>query len=192
MDAELMARTDAGDVAWIFGYGSLLWRPGFRFAERQPAVLRGWMRRFWQASPDHRGAPEAPGRVVTLRRAADSSCWGMAFRVAGPDRADVLAALDHREKAGYRRIESRLHLADGRRVRGLFYVAAMDNPNDLGPAPLASIAEQVCGAIGPSGSNIDYVLRLNRALTGMGVVDAHVAGLARLVEVTLKRHDSGI
>ena len=94
-----MARTDAGDVAWIFGYGSLLWRPGFRFAERQPAVLRGWMRRFWQASPDHRGAPEAPGRVVTLRRAADSSCWGMAFRVAGPDRADVLAALDHREKA---------------------------------------------------------------------------------------------
>ena len=182
MDAEHFRMAINRDESWIFGYGSLMWRPDFPYAEKAAARLRGWMRRFWQASPDHRGVPDRPGRVVTLRRSARSSCWGMAYRLAPGSAAGVLAGLDYRERAGYQRRSEILHLDDGRRVCGLFYVAGAGNPNDLGPAPLSRIAEQVCRAAGPSGSNVDYVSRLDRALDELGVDDSHVAALARLVE----------
>lgn len=166
---------------WIFGYGSLIWRPDFAYVARRPACLRGWMRRFWQASPDHRGVPAAPGRVVTLRRRPGGTCWGMAYRLEGDAGERVLAQLDFREKAGYERYEDWLRVADGSRIRGLFYVAPPGNPDDLGPAPLAEIARQVCMAVGPSGSNVDYVVRLDEALAGLGIVDSHVQGLAKIV-----------
>jgi glutathione-specific gamma-glutamylcyclotransferase len=66
---------------WIFGYGSLIWRPDFDYLERRRTRLHGWQRRFWQGSHDHRGIPERPGRVVTLVRAHDGYCDGMAYRV---------------------------------------------------------------------------------------------------------------
>src|SRR5690606_19916645 len=72
------ARTTTG-MQWIFAYGSLLWRPDFPYNQRRRAAVRGWRRRFWQASPDHRGRPEAPGRVVTLIAEADALCHGLAF-----------------------------------------------------------------------------------------------------------------
>lgn len=175
---------------WIFGYGSLIWRPEFAYAERRPALLRGWMRRFWQASPDHRGVPEEPGRVVTLRRRPGAACCGMAYRVQGDRGERVLAQLDFREKAGYQRYEDWLRCSDGSRIPGLFYVAPAGNPDDLGPAPLVEIARQVCVAAGPSGTNVDYVMRLDEALTGLGAVDAHVQGLARIVGRALNRHGS--
>ena len=80
-------------TCWIFGYGSLIWRPDFAYVARRPACLRGWMRRFWQASPDHRGVPAAPGRVVTLRRRPGGACWGMAYRLEGDAGERVLAQL---------------------------------------------------------------------------------------------------
>jgi len=85
---------------WVFGYGSLIWRPGFDYLERRRARLHGWQRRFWQGSHDHRGVPERPGRVVTLVETGHGHCDGMAYRL---DEATVTRAfenLDHREKNG--------------------------------------------------------------------------------------------
>ena len=66
---------------WLFGYGSLIWKADFDYLERRPAAITGWARRFWQGSHDHRGTPEAPGRVATLIRAEGAVCHGMAYRI---------------------------------------------------------------------------------------------------------------
>src|SRR4051794_30875562 len=104
------------EETWIFGYGSLVWRPSFPHAERQRAILKGYARRFWQGSTDHRGVPEAPGRVVTLIAEASARCVGVAYRVEPGDRDEVLAALDHREKGGYARHVVSLELPEAQRV----------------------------------------------------------------------------
>jgi cation transport protein ChaC len=169
------------DPLWVFGYGSLVWRPAFPYADRQPAFLAGWARRFWQGSTDHRGVPGAPGRVVTLVGDAAEACWGVAYRVAPGDRRRVLAQLDHREKGGYERLAVELGLRTGRAVSGLTYLATARNPNYLGPAPLEQIAEQVRRSAGPSGPNHEYVTRLADALRSLGASDDHVFSLERLL-----------
>lgn len=170
---------------WIFGYGSLVWRPDFPFIDRQPAWIEGWMRRFWQGSTDHRGVPGAPGRVVTLLPDAGAVCWGMAYRIGATGAADVLAHLDYREKGGYRLETTRLYFAavEGDATDGLVYIATPDNPNYLGPAEAAAIAHQVRGSHGPSGPNDEYVLRLAEALREIGANDAHVFELERLLRL---------
>lgn len=170
--AAKLARVSGG--TWIFGYGSLIWKQGFPYAEVRPAVVHGWERRFWQGSTDHRGVPEAPGRVVTLVRSIGAVCRGVAFRLSGRDRDDVIEHLDHRERGGYRRIETDLVVGERRKVAGLIYVADETNPNYLGPAPMPAIARQVRAAAGASGPNAEYVLRLAEALRELGADDPHV------------------
>jgi cation transport protein ChaC len=177
--------SDDGVDRWIFGYGSLVWRPAFPFVERRAGFVHGWSRRFWQASTDHRGVPEDPGRVVTLTAVPRARCFGMAYRVAPQDVPEVLAGLDHREKGGYRRVEIDVHVPEGGTLPGaLMYLAAEDNPSYVGPAPLPEIAERVRRCVGPSGPNVEYVLRLAEALRSIGAPpeeDEHVFELAALI-----------
>lgn len=158
---------------WLFGYGSLLWNQGFEFAQRHPARLQGFVRRFWQGSTDHRGVPGAPGRVVTLATQATGECWGEVFLV----REEVFSALDHRERGGYRRTWVDVEVPGGRRLRALTYRADPDNPDYLGPASLESMAAQILAASGPSGPNPEYLLRLATELERLGVRDPHVEEL---------------
>ncbi|WP_437641142.1 gamma-glutamylcyclotransferase [Sorangium sp. So ce854] len=170
---------------WIFGYGSLIWRPAFRFEQMAPGYVVGWSRRFWQGSTDHRGVPGAPGRVVTLVPEPGARCWGIAYRVAEADLDEVLRALDHREKGGYARCDMPLTTAGDMESRAartaIVYMATPDNPDYLGPAPLPVIAAQVLASHGPSGPNVEYVLRLADALASMNADDDHVFELARLL-----------
>ncbi len=169
------------ESTWIFGYGSLVWRPAFDFVEREVGLVHGYARRFWQGSSDHRGVPGAPGRVVTLVAAADESCAGVAYRIA-PERAHAtLARLDERERGGYERARVDVELAEGACVRAVTWVASPSNPNYLGEASLDAMARVVRSSRGPSGHNVEYVLELARALGRLGVRDAHVEALAALV-----------
>lgn len=165
---------------WIFGYGSLVWRPAFEHRERVCGAVRGFSRRFWQGSPDHRGLPHAPGRVVTLVPEPGALCWGMGYRVSPEVFEEVILRLDARESGGFERVEVELRFAERRRppVPALVYVAPEGNPNFLGPAPLAEMVEQVLSARGRSGENSEYVLRLAESLLELGVEDQHVFALA--------------
>ncbi len=168
------------DPLWIFGYGSLLWRADFPWVERRRASVRGFARRFWQGSTDHRGVPGAPGRVVTLIEDAAALCHGAAYRIDASLAAQVLADLDHRERGGYERLDIALDIA-GDPAQGLTYVATPGNRNYLGPAPLEEVATQVRAARGPSGDNREYVVRLAASLRAMDREDAHVFELEQLL-----------
>lgn len=159
-----------GRPVWLFGYGSLIYKSGFDYIETRTATIRGWKRRFWQGSHDHRGTPEHPGRVATLIADDNATCTGLAYRVT----PDVFEQLDVREKNGYLRLIRPLILADGSDVEGLVYIATEDNAAYLGPASEAAIARHVRASSGPSGPNSEYVLELARALRAMDVDDPHV------------------
>jgi cation transport regulator ChaC len=166
---------------WIFAYGSIIWRPSFPFLERRRAYVRGWVRRFWQGSPDHRGVPEAPGRVVTLVPEVEGACGGCAYRIDERGAGAILAALDAREQAGFqRRLLSLLDARGGGAfAEGLTWVAETSNAHFLGPLAERAIADFVRDRHGPSGSNADYVLRLRAALRELEVHDEHVEEIAR-------------
>lgn len=167
-----------GDL-WIFGYGSLIWRPDFEYSESRVVWLHGWKRRFYQGSPDHRGTPESPGRVVTLLPEAGARCGGVAYRAAG-DIDALLANLDHREKAGYERMCHAGHSESGETILAemLVYVSPRSNPGFLGRAPIPEMAAHIAASRGPSGPNDEYLLRLDEALQQHGIEDAHVRRLA--------------
>lgn len=166
---------------WVFGYGSLIYKVDFPFLRRERASICGWQRRFWQGSHDHRGTPEAPGRVVTLVQAPGTTCLGTAYLVDHT----VFEHLDHREKNGYQRYRTSITLQEqATAVTGVVYVADPANPAYLGPAPIESLADHIRVSHGPSGSNSDYVLRLAEALKAIGDEDPHVHALAELLDKT--------
>jgi cation transport protein ChaC len=163
---------------WVFGYGSLIFRADFPFIEQRPATINHWARRFWQGSTDHRGTPEAPGRVVTLVHSPEDTCWGMAYLIAGKEVSQVLDHLDYREKGGYERLEVPMSIDGHESTTGLTYLAAQDNENYLGHDDTHSMARQISQSIGPSGPNREYLLQLEASLQQHHVTDDHVFELA--------------
>jgi cation transport regulator ChaC len=166
---------------WVFGYGSLIWRPDIPYIERAVARIDGWSRRFWQGSHDHRGLPHAPGRVVTLVPVEGASCEGMAYRVDNAVAEATFAGLDHREKNGYERFDVVLAFRDGRSEPGVVYIAPVDNHAYLGPAPVSEMAEQIRNSTGPSGANAEYLGELAQVLRELGIDDPRVFDLERAV-----------
>lgn len=165
-------------IVWIFGYGSLMWRPGFDFLERRVAHLEGFRRVLWQGSPDHRGTPQRPGRVATLVRDRTAVCCGIVFATDRAKEDTILAALDEREQGGYDRAHVTVRLDGGDTVRALTYIGAPDNPHFLGAAPAGQMLEQIQASEGPSGHNRDYVLNLAATLRQMNLSDADIEALA--------------
>ena len=170
--------SEEGDL-WVFGYGSLMWRPGFGFVESHPAVLHGYHRSLCIFSHVHRGTPETPGLVLGLDRGG--RCRGMAFRVAATEAAATLAYLREREQATsvYLERQVRVRLADGRDVRAVTYVVDRRHAQYAGRLPAEDLARLVRQGIGISGANPDYVQATHARLIEMGVSDPVLAGLAK-------------
>lgn len=170
-----MNKFDGHASVWLFGYGSLIFKPDFPFLEQRAASICGWTRRFWQGSHDHRGTETAPGRVVTLVPDPDAVCHGMAFLVT----PEEFAHLDQREKNGYLRLATQMRFEDGSNEEGIVYIATRDNAAYLGPADEHAIARQIATARGPSGPNSEYLLGLARSLRALGKPDPHVFEIER-------------
>ncbi len=159
----------ADNEHWVFGYGSLIWRPGFPFAERARARLNGRHRAFCIYSVHHRGTYERPGLVLGL--AAGGAVVGAAYRVAEADWAETYAYLVEREQPTETYVERHVHvtLDDGRRVEALGFLSDRTHPQWAGELSLEVQAELIAGATGLSGRNIDYLrdlvvhLRADRA-----------------------------
>ena len=172
---QRMDTFDGHHEVWLFGYGSLIFKADFPFLDRRPAAIRGWSRRFWQGSHDHRGTETAPGRVVTLVPEPGAQCDGMAYLVT----PEEFAHLDHREKNGYLRLATEMTFEDGGTAEGIVYIATHENAAWLGPASERDIARQIAAARGPSGPNSEYLLELARALRELGKHDEHVHAIER-------------
>ncbi|HEX7987555.1 MAG TPA: gamma-glutamylcyclotransferase [Duganella sp.] len=176
---QQMDQFDGHHSVWLFGYGSLIYKADFPYLQRRPASIANWTRRFWQGSHDHRGTPEAPGRVVTIIEQAGAICHGMAYLVT----PEVFAHLDHREKNGYLRLAIPITFDDGDdgsgNVIGLVYIATPDNTAFLGEASEQEIARHIARSAGPSGPNSDYLNHLASALRELGRHDQHVFEIER-------------
>ena len=142
--------------------------------------LRDWQLRFWQASEDHRGTPQFPGRVATVVPQAGAEVWGRAYRLA-PETEAVLAYLDHREKGGYSRQFREVFTTCGQAIEALCYVGGSDGESFVGPEDEVTTASVIGQAVGPSGKNIDYLRNLHESLSRLGKMEPHVDRLLSLV-----------
>lgn len=168
---------------WVFGYGSLIWDPGFPVAEAHVARLPGWHRSFCMRSIHHRGTPQAPGLVLALDRAAGAHCDGLAFRVAPGAEDATLAALRERELISSAYLETRLtvDLHSGGRVEALAYVIDPDHAQYCGGLPLEDQAAIIARATGGRGPNRDYLFATAAHLADLGIADADLEWLCQRV-----------
>lgn len=174
------------DDIWVFGYGSLMWRPGFAYAERQIATLAGFARRFCLASMHYRGTPQAPGLVLALAREDGAACRGIGFRIDATDAEPALAYLRKRELVSYAYREERhdIALSDGRVMEALTYVSDPAHPQFRGGLDLSHKAAIIAHAQGPAGSNRDYLFSTLAHLDELGIEDDEVTALARVLGET--------
>jgi len=180
------------DELWVFGYGSLMWRPGFAYAERQPATLAGRRRAFCIYSVHHRGTYERPGLVLGL--APGGSVRGVAYRISRRRWKEVYAYLVEREQPTETYVEARrnVRLADGRRVETLVFLSDIRHPQWAGVLSQERQAELISSGTGLSGRNIDYLRDLVEHLREMGMRDRSMERLLMLVEAREIRARAGL
>lgn len=169
------------DENWVFGYGSLMWNPGFPYVERQVARVHGFRRSLCIWSTAHRGTIEQPGLVMGLDRGG--SCRGMAFKVAGADWGDALDYLRKRELITNVYMERivPVSLPDGQRVRSVTYVVDRRHPQYAGSLGVEEAAAVVLRSHGQSGPNDAYVLNTVIQLQQMGIRDLWLEAVGKAV-----------
>ena len=172
----------SGDF-WVFGYGSLMWRPGFDFVEQVPARLIGEHRALCVYSFDHRGTPEKPGLVLGLDRGG--ACRGIAFRVAASRREATIAYLREREQTThvYREVMRSVWLENEARLRvsAMAYVVDRGHVQYAGRLTLTEQVRYVRQGHGRSGNNRDYVLSTVKSIEAQGFRDPKLHQLAELL-----------
>ncbi len=176
-----MQDTDTTATHWVFGYGSLIWNPGFAHVSAQQGLLRGAHRSLSIVSHHHRGTVEQPGLVFGLTRGG--SCRGMVFEVADTDWPQVYAYLQEREQVTsvYRDVMRPVHLADGRLVGALAFLVDERHEQFAGRLSLEQQLAMVRAGVGLSGRNIDYVLNTARHLRELGIRDRQLMALADML-----------
>jgi cation transport protein ChaC len=176
------AALSGGDL-WVFGYGSLMWRPGFAFVERIPARLIGEHRALCVYSFVHRGTPEKPGLVLGLDRGG--ACRGIVFRVAEKHSAETIAYLRAREQVTsvYREVMRSVWIESSarQRVSALTYVVDRGHVQYAGRLSMAEQLRHVRQGHGQSGANRDYVLATVKAIEAEGFRDAQLHQLATML-----------
>ena len=182
----LLGRDASEGDLWVFGYGSLIWRPGFDFVERVPARLIGEHRALCVYSFVHRGTPEKPGLVLGLDRGG--ACRGVAFRIAEKNRAATVAYLRAREQVTsvYREVTRSVWLENEarQRVGAIAYVVDRGHVQYAGRLSLAEQLRHVMQGHGQSGANREYVISTVRAIEAEGFRDAP------LHQLSLMLHDA--
>ena len=169
---------------WVFGYGSLLWNPGFEVAERRLALLRSFRRTFCMRSIHHRGTPERPGLVLALDRESGASCKGLALKSA-PDGAETaLKLLRERELISYAYKEEvvSLELEDGQALDAIAYVVDRQHSQYCEPLSLSRQASIIAEASGKRGTNRDYLRNTVAKFRELGIRDRELEALLELVE----------
>ena len=166
-----------GDL-WVFGYGSLMWRPGFSFIERQNGLVRGWRRSLCIYSWIHRGSEAKPGLVLGLDRGG--ACHGAAFRVAAKDHDATIAYLREREQVTsvYLERSVRVLLWEGAVVTALTFVADRSHPQYAGALDREELLRLTATAKGRSGGNAEYILNTVAHLEEVGIKDPTLQWLA--------------
>jgi glutathione-specific gamma-glutamylcyclotransferase len=171
---------DMGDF-WVFGYGSLIWRPGFAHVETRRARLHGYRRSLCVYSFVHRGTRERPGLVLGLDRGG--SCVGLAFRVPNELRDEVVAYLRERELVTSVYLERLLpvRIENGSGVMALCYVVDRSHTQYAGRLTVEEAAGIVVGGVGQSGRNEDYLFNTVDHLQALGIRDHWLEGVAAIV-----------
>ncbi len=187
------AEHESGDL-WVFGYGSLMWRPGFAYVERVSARLIGLHRALCVYSFVHRGTPERPGLVLGLDRGG--MCRGIGFRVAAAARVQTIGYLRGREQVTTVYLETmrQIELEDDtrRRVRALCYVVDRSHVQYAGRLTLAESLHYVRQGHGTSGANRDYVLETVQALEALGYRESDLHLLAGQLKAGGGHQASGV
>jgi cation transport protein ChaC len=168
---------------WVFGYGSLVWNPGFEVSHQMIATLPGYARSFCMRSIHHRGTDEAPGLVLALDENHTDSCQGVALAVVEGQEAQTLEYLRAREliSSAYLERDLEIRLEDGRTARAVTYVIDPHHVQYCGGLPLEEQARIIAQAVGGRGPNTEYLYNTADYLAQLGISDSQLEWLSKRV-----------